>query len=103
MAEEQNVNTSIIVTIGVVSATIVLVIIIALQAWFYEAYDEESARKADQEINWKLTDLRLEHQENITTYRWIDQQAGSVRIPVDRAIELWLDRQAKATEGQVQP
>lgn len=50
---------------------------------------------------WKAPDVQLEvhpsrlreqlekkEREELTTYAWIDQSAGKVRIPVERAIEL---------------
>ncbi len=35
-----------------------------------------------------------EHNDS-TTYGWIDRKAGIVRLPVDRAIELFVQEQAK--------
>ena len=103
MAEQQKVNTPLIVTIGLVSATIVLVIIIGLQAWFYEAYGEEVARKADRNANWQLADLRLEQREKISTYKLIDAKSGTVQIPIDRAIGIWLERKNGKSAGQTRP
>jgi hypothetical protein len=36
----------------------------------------------------KLQDLRASEQTELTTYGWIDQKAGIVRLPIDRAMEL---------------
>jgi hypothetical protein len=36
----------------------------------------------------KLKDLRAHEQTELTTYGWIDQKAGVVRLPIDRAMEL---------------
>ena len=36
----------------------------------------------------KLQDLRAQEQTELTTYGWIDQKAGVVRLPIDRAMEL---------------
>ena len=38
----------------------------------------------------KLKDLRANEQTELTTYGWIDQKAGVVRLPIDRAMELTL-------------
>jgi hypothetical protein len=35
-----------------------------------------------------LSDLRKKHDEQAKSYGWIDQKAGVVRLPIDRAIEL---------------
>lgn len=33
-------------------------------------------------------ELRAEHRRILTSYGWVDQEAGIARIPIDRAIEL---------------
>jgi hypothetical protein len=38
----------------------------------------------------KLKDLRAREETELTTYGWIDQKAGVVRLPIDRAMELTL-------------
>jgi lysylphosphatidylglycerol synthetase-like protein (DUF2156 family) len=35
-----------------------------------------------------LTDLRAKEKSATTTYGWVDQAAGLVRLPTDRAVEL---------------
>jgi hypothetical protein len=44
----------------------------------------------------RLADLRAREQTEQTTYGWVDQKAGVVRLPIDRAMQLTLqDLQAK--------
>jgi hypothetical protein len=40
----------------------------------------------------ELQELHQEEDHILTTYGWIDRQAGKVRIPIDRAIDLELQR-----------
>src|SRR5579859_1377638 len=43
-----------------------------------------------------LADLHAHENTELTTYGWIDQKAGVVRLPIDRAMELTVqDLQAK--------
>ncbi len=35
-----------------------------------------------------LADLRARQSEQASTYGWVDQKAGIVRLPIDRAMEL---------------
>ena len=35
-----------------------------------------------------LADLRAKQQKQATTYAWVDQKAGVVQLPIDRAMEL---------------
>lgn len=40
----------------------------------------------------ELIDFCTAQQKDLSTYRWVDQQNGIVQIPVDRAMELILER-----------
>ena len=40
-----------------------------------------------------------EWQRELKDYGWADQQAGTARIPVDRAMDLYLERRAKQQQG----
>ena len=42
-----------------------------------------------------LADLRAKEQAAATSYGWVDQPAGVVRLPIDRAIELTVQEQAR--------
>jgi hypothetical protein len=42
-----------------------------------------------------LEELRRQENEILTTYRWVDRQKGIARIPVDRAMQVFLERQKK--------
>ncbi len=42
-----------------------------------------------------LTENRTKEQAAATTYAWIDQKAGTVRLPIARAIELTVRDHAK--------
>jgi len=39
-----------------------------------------------------LADFRARERETLTTYGWVDRNAGIVRIPIDEAIRLTLER-----------
>jgi hypothetical protein len=49
--------------------------------------------------------INKEWQHELNEYGWADQQAGTARIKIDRAIDLYLERRAKqpAQGGQAQP
>ena len=88
--------------------TAVVVIAAALAfAWVVHRYYHPSAPVAPrgnanpadfaEEVRWKMTpegrarrlaDLRAHEQAEATSYGWIDQKAGVVRLPLDRAVEL---------------
>ena len=39
-----------------------------------------------------LADLRAKEDDQLTSYGWVDRNAGVVRIPIDQAMKLTLDR-----------
>jgi hypothetical protein len=44
----------------------------------------------------ELEALRQRETETLTTYGWVDQNAGTVRIPIDRAIDILAQRASDA-------
>jgi hypothetical protein len=40
----------------------------------------------------ELNDIRLGEEQTLNSYGWIDQKAGTVRIPIERAMELTASR-----------
>ncbi len=47
-----------------------------------------------------LEELRAAEDKLLTSYGWVDKNAGTVRIPIARAIELLADRGASAGAAQ---
>ncbi|HSP99991.1 MAG TPA: hypothetical protein VL049_22435 [Candidatus Dormibacteraeota bacterium] len=43
-----------------------------------------------------LEELRQAETEQLTTYGWVDKSAGTVRIPIDRAIDILAERAGNA-------
>jgi hypothetical protein len=73
----------------------------------YEKYLKESFPAPQLEVNERteLNDIRLREENTLSTYDWVDQKAGTVRIPIDRAMDLLAQRglpvrsQAAGAEG----
>ncbi len=40
----------------------------------------------------QLQSLRQSEEQRLTTYGWVDKEAGTVRVPLNRAIEIQLER-----------
>jgi hypothetical protein len=60
----------------------------------YEKYLKESFPSPQLEVNERteLNDIRLHEENMLSTYDWVDQKAGIVRIPIDRAMDLLAQR-----------
>jgi hypothetical protein len=47
-----------------------------------------------------LADLRAREDETLNSYGWVDRNAGVVRIPIDEAMKLTLQRGLPARQGK---
>jgi len=84
--DDPNVSASAVV--GIVGAILLFVVIVALQAVFNSMQRAELERKVVTRPSEDLQRLRARQLEQLGSYGWVDQNAGTVRIPVERAIEL---------------
>ena len=92
-------NLAAIGTLGAAGSLAVAAIIIATQAWFGFEVRLELQTKSLATKNQELIDLRLAQQQKITTYRWVDQKASRVAIPIDRAMTLVVADRKLTTEN----
>ncbi|MCC7146284.1 MAG: hypothetical protein IT443_07540 [Phycisphaeraceae bacterium] len=81
-------NVPLIATIGVVGSILIFVIVLGVQAWFFSELAVELETKSLGQRNWTMREKELQQLRNIDTYRVLDAQAGTVAIPIDRAMEL---------------
>ncbi|MEX2388860.1 MAG: hypothetical protein WD534_13360, partial [Phycisphaeraceae bacterium] len=70
----QDVNVPLILTIGVISSLLLIVIVIGIQAWFhFEAYHER-ARKVYTTQDRELVELQTTQRQHLSSYRWVDEE-----------------------------
>jgi hypothetical protein len=81
MAIKQEVNSQLILTVGTISALLLMVIIIGLQAWFVYEERTEIQNKWNQSKNVQLEALLDAERGNIT-------RRAAATIPVDDAIKV---------------
>jgi hypothetical protein len=60
----------------------------------YEKYLKQNFPAPQLETNERdqLDQVRIDEENTLSTYGWVDQQAGTVRIPIDRAMDLIAQR-----------
>jgi hypothetical protein len=84
-----------------VFTAIIVLLSFALFAWLAgrvyhpQSPDKVEGVKTPADRKALLTEHRTKEQTDLTNYGWVDQKAGVVRIPVDRAIELTAREHAK--------
>jgi hypothetical protein len=91
----------IVVSLGflAVATAIVFVLVVGIFRYFYATYSTAEATKLSQPVippeprievapYEQLQQLRVKEDHILTTYALIDKSSGTVRIPIDRAIDL---------------
>jgi hypothetical protein len=81
-------NVPLSAVVGIVGAILLFVIVVVLQAMFYHMDDAERFRKIASAKYDDLERLDAEQLEVLNSYRWVNQNEGVVRIPIERAMEI---------------
>jgi hypothetical protein len=96
MAAEINKTPTGLVAVLVAGALLgVALAVVALAEYVGFAMQDELDRKVLTRPSPQLSALREREATRLSTYQWVDQKAGIVRIPVERALELTLRDQGK--------
>ena len=84
--DDPNVAASAVV--GIISAILLFVIIVVLQAFFYQAEQSELERKVYSQPYQALQQLDANQLELLNSYGWVSEAEGTVHVPIQRAMEL---------------
>ncbi len=79
---------------------LVFVVIVALQAIFFRVKTTELEGKVINRLPEELIEMREEQQALLSGYRWIDKEAGIAAVPIDRAMELFVQEQSRPVGEQ---
>ena len=90
MSIKQEVNATLILTIGAVGGFLFLVIVIGLQAWFLWARDIELRSKIDQAGRTEATAMLKVQEARISNYAITGD--GRAVIPIDVAMQAIIDQ-----------
>lgn len=55
------------------------------------AFPDDGVRTADQRVK-TLVELRAKEAQQLKSYAWADEKAGVVQLPLDRAVQLTLEK-----------
>lgn len=93
MSIKQDVNAPLIVTTGVVSGLLLLVVVFGLQAWFVREERAEIEDKWKLSTNPQLTDLRAEQRGRIQRDGPVTEGGAKVTMmPIDKAMQIIIQR-----------
>ncbi len=81
-------NPGFIAVVGAVGMIIVVVLIVILTKYFDAVvYDERMVKQERWDVRNEVEAVEAQWTLNLTSYAWADAQNGTVRIPIDRAID----------------
>ncbi len=102
-AAKEDLHIPLIFTIGALFVILLFVSILLLQAYFYRAARQEYNTKVVVPRNEALVASLAGQQQQLHSYRWIDQENGVVGIPVQRAVELVIQEGLDTERAESQP
>jgi hypothetical protein len=103
MAGDNEPNAPLTAVVGIVGAVLLFVLIVLLEAVFYNADEAERRRKVEGSVPDELAQVRSSQEALLNGYRWIDEKAGVVGIPIDVAMRLLVARGEAAMPGSPAP
>lgn len=103
MRETGEPNTPLTALVGIVFAIVLFVVVVFLQAFFYQERQAEHARKVVAVAPEELSQLRAKQLGELHGYRWVDERTGVVAIPIGRAMQLVVRDGGMSPWPSVQP
>ncbi len=91
----EDLNIASILMIGLCYALVIAISMILLAALHNRKTRDETERKAALVGVSELEEARTQQAARIGSYEWIDYEAGVVRLPIERAMELAAERLAQ--------
>jgi len=86
--EKSDISLSQVLLVATVGIAVLVICIIGVNEWFIMERESETQRVVLGPENPALIALRAQENEALLSYKMIDTATGSVRIPVERAMEL---------------
>ena len=84
-----------IVIVGVVSAILLFILVVGVSGLFLQWQKQEASEKSSPLMPEELRRLKSQQMGGINSWRWISEKDGVVRIPIDRAMELVVEEEAR--------
>lgn len=81
--------------VGAAGVLITVLTLIGLEVLYYQTAGAEHTRKEVESIPLELEATRTEQIRQLAGYRWVDKQAGTVALPIERAMELIVEEHGR--------
>ena len=101
MAQREQTNVPLLVTIGAISGVMLVVLGIGLEAWYLREVQQAVTAKWDNVPIQPLTDNRAAQWQNISTYHWVDEKHTKAAIPITEAMKIVAAQQGKGSSAKI--
>ena len=88
-------NVRFIAIFGAGTLVLLVVSVLALQYYYNRVLEEQVFVKVQEPVAQTLVDLRTREDEELHSYRYLDREKGTVRLPIERAMELLASESAQ--------
>jgi hypothetical protein len=88
-------NVRLIAIFGAGTLALLVVSVLALQYYYDRVLEEQVFVKVQEPVAQTLVDLRAREDEELHSYRYLDREKGTVRLPIERAMELLANEAAQ--------
>jgi hypothetical protein len=93
--EHEEANAGMIALVGGAIVLVIIVVIFAITYLYDFAHNQQVELRVEQPASQELLDLRAREDSDLYQYKYIDRNAGTVRLPIDRAEELLIQEAAQ--------
>jgi hypothetical protein len=98
MAQPDDVKTAAVARVVLLGTILVMAIILLLDVVTAVVVRQQLRQDEAEPAVTRLDKARTRQQARLAEYRWVDEKAGRVAVPVDRAMELVIDDLAAGKE-----
>jgi hypothetical protein len=88
-------NVRFIAIFGAGTLVLLVVSVLALQYYYDRVLEEQVFVKVQEPVSQTLVDLRAREDEALHSYRYLDREKGTIRLPIERAMELLASESAQ--------
>lgn len=96
--EKSEPRTALIAAAGAAVLLFLIVVVFALQAYFDRVHEQQLFVQVLDPVSEDFKNLRAKEEGQLGSYQYLDRNAGTVRLPIARAIELF---EKEAAEGRL--
>lgn len=81
-------NVRLIAIFGAGTLVLLVISVLALQYYYDRVLEEQVFVKVQEPVSQTLMDVRAREDEALHSYRYLDREKGTIRLPIERGMEL---------------